>query len=111
MDRPNRSDTLYIPVNIKTRFEFFDGYGMSELIYTAITAGTSGLIAVFIYAAAKNTMLCVLLVLITVAASVMALSKDQSNLSVIDQMRFMIRFVKTQQSFPYYYTDEWRDKP
>lgn len=110
MERPNRSDTLYIPVNIKTRTEFFSGYGMTELTYTAMATGISGLIAFFIYAATGKTMLCVLIVLITVAASVTMLSKDQSNQSVIDQLRFMARFMRTQRNFPYHYTDDWSDK-
>ena len=36
---------LYIPLNIKTRFEFFDGYGIAELIPTIIAAVVSGFIA------------------------------------------------------------------
>ena len=107
MEQTSRNDTLYIPVNIKTRFEFFDGYGVAELVCTAITAGISGLIAISIHAANQNTTLCVLTVLITVAASVMALSKDQSNQSIIDQVRFMLRFMKTQRKYPYYYKQEW----
>ena len=109
MERTGRNDTLYIPVNIKTRLEFFDGYGVAELIYTTIAAGVSGLIAVFLYTFTGNITLCILIVLITVATSVMALLKDQSNQSVIDQIRFMVRFMKTQRKFTYYYKQEWGD--
>ena len=109
MERTGRNDTLYIPVNIKTRLEFFDGYGVAEFVYTAIATGISGLIAVSLYAVTGNTTLCILILLITVAASVMALLKDQSNQSVTDQIRFMVRFMKRQRKFPYYYKQEWGD--
>lgn len=104
-----RNESLYIPVNIKTRFEFFDGNGMAELFYTVIAAAVSGFIALTVHATTGNTTLCVLIVLITVAASVMALSKDQSNQSVLDQLRFMVRFIKAQRKYHYHYTPEWGD--
>ena len=30
---------LYVPTNVKTRLEFFNGFGVSELITTVIVAG------------------------------------------------------------------------
>ncbi len=104
-----RRESLYIPVNIKTRYEFFDGYGIAELFYSALTAAVTGCIALTIYAATNNTVLCVLIVLVSVAASVMALSKDQSNQSILDQLRFMVRFMRGQKKYPYAYANEWGD--
>lgn len=105
---PNES--LYIPVNIKTRFEFIEGYGIKELFYTAISAAVSGAIAVALNTITGNTALCVLIVLITVATSVMALTKDQSNQSIVDQIKFMLRFLRTQRKFKYRFTCEWGDE-
>ncbi len=110
MEATTRShESLYIPVNIKTRFEFFDGYGISELIYTAISTLVSGIIAFTIHSTTGNTTLAVLIVLITIATSIGALAKDHSNQSVLDQLRFMMRFMRKQRKFQYYYTDEWSD--
>ena len=102
---PNTS--LYIPVNIKTRFEFFDGYGVTELIPTIIAAIVSGFFALIIHTVMGGAILPVLLVLITVAASVMALAKGENNMSVVDQTKCVLRFSREQRKYPYYYTDEW----
>ena len=102
---PNTS--LYVPVNIKTRFEFFDGYGVTELIPTVIAALVSGFFAFIAHAATDGAIVPVLIVLITIAASVMALSKGENNMSVIDQTKCVLRFSREQRKYPYYYTDEW----
>jgi hypothetical protein len=101
--------SLYIPVNIKTRFEFFDGYGVKELIPTIAAALASGFFAFVIHALAGGTILPVLLVLVTIAASVMALAKGESNMSAVDQVKCVLRFTREQREYPYYYTDEWSD--
>jgi len=101
--------SLYIPVNIKTRFEFFDGYGVSELLPTIFAALVSGFLAFIIHAIAGGTIMPVLTVLITVSASVMALAKGDQNMSVIDQAKCVLRFSREQRHYPYYYTDEWGD--
>ena len=104
------STNLYIPVNIKTRFEFFDGYGVKELIPTIIAALVSGFFAFIIHAAAGGAILPVLIVLVTIAASVMALAKGENNMSVVDQTKCVLRFSREQKNYPYYYTDEWSDE-
>jgi len=101
--------SLYIPVNIKTRHEFFDGYGVAELLPTIIAALVSGFFAFVIHALAGGTILPVLVVLVTVAASVMALAKGENNMSVVDQVKCVLRFSREQRKYPYHYTDEWSD--
>ena len=49
---------LYILVNTKTRFEFFDGYGIAELIPTIIAAVVSGFIAFIVKQLDKNKKKC-----------------------------------------------------
>lgn len=100
---------LYIPVNIKTRFEFFDGYGFRELVPTVAAALVSGFFAFVIHAAAGGAILPVLIVLVTVAASVTALAKGENNMSVIDHTKCVVRFAREQRKYDYYYTDEWEN--
>jgi len=38
---------------------------------------------------------------------VMMLTKDHSNISVVDQVGFMVRFARSQKFYPYKYLDEW----
>ncbi|MDR2903669.1 MAG: hypothetical protein LBU77_04110 [Clostridiales bacterium] len=102
-------NNLYIPVNIKTRFEFFDGYGMTELISTIIIASVSGFFALIIHTATNDAIMPILIVLVAVAASVMALEKGENNMSMIDHIKSLVRFSREQRQYPYYYTDEWSD--
>lgn len=67
----------------------------------------AGAIDTIIYMLTKNTALSVVFILSAIAGSVMMLTKDQSNVSVVDQMIFMIRFSKSQKRYRYRYLDEW----
>jgi hypothetical protein len=96
-------------VNIKTRFEFFDGYGFAELIPTVIAALVSGLIAFIVHSTAEGVIVPVLIVLVTIAASVMSLSKGENNMSVIDHTKCILRFSREQRKYPYMFSDEWGD--
>ena len=98
---------LYIPVNIKIRFEFFDGYGVAELIPTIIAAVVSGFIAFTAYTITGGATVPVLIVLVTVAAAVTALTKGENNQSVTDQVGHIVRFMREQRLYEYYYTDDW----
>jgi hypothetical protein len=100
---------LYIPVNIKTRFEFFDGYGFAELVPTIMAALVSGFVAFIVHAATGGATTPVLIVLVTIAASVTALAKGESSMSVADQTKCVIRFAREQRVYQYYFTDEWGD--
>jgi len=45
---------------------------------------------------------------VAIAGSVMMLTKDHTNISVVDQVGFMVRFARSQKYYPYKYQDEWR---
>ena len=49
----------------------------------------------------------VILVLSGIFGSVMMTTKDQSNLSVVDQVQNLVRFLRSQKVYPYRYGDEW----
>ena len=98
---------LYIPVNIQIRFEFFDGYGLSELIPTVIIALFSGFVAFIAHILTDGTVLSVLIVLVTIAGSIMVLTKGENNQSMTDQIGHIVRFMREQRVYKYFYTDEW----
>jgi len=52
----------------------------------------------------------VLLVLVTIAVSVTVQVKDGSNQSAIDQVKYVIRFLREQKVYRYYYTYEFPKK-
>lgn len=100
-------ETLYIPLGLKTRTEIFDGFGKEELFKSIIVTLIAGVIDSIIYFVNKSTTFCVVFILSSIAGSVMMLTKDKSNISVVDQIKFMIRFHKSQKIYRYKYLDEW----
>jgi len=77
------------------------------LLATMIAAFVSGFIAFLIHAFTNGVIMPVLCVLVTIAASVSAQVKDASNQSVIDQIKHVLRFIKGQKKYPYYYSNEF----
>lgn len=100
--------TLYIPQGLKTQVEIFDGFGKEELFKTIIITLIAGVVDVAIYLITKNTAIAVVFILTAIAGSVMMLTKDKTNISVVDQIGFMIKFFRSQKKYKYKYLDEWK---
>ena len=103
-----KKNALYIPQGLKTRVEIFDGYGREELVKTILVTGVAGVTDILLYLIFKNTVVSVVFILVAIAGSVMMLTKDHTNISVVDQVGFMIKFARSQKKYPYKYQDEWR---
>ncbi|HSH51651.1 MAG TPA: hypothetical protein VK982_07995 [Bacteroidales bacterium] len=101
------SNSLYIPLGLKERNELWDGFGKEEAIKALIFNIFTGIIDALIYFSTKNLIFCVVFILVSVGGSIMMLTKDTTNLSVVDQIRNMLRFAKSQKYYPYKYRDEW----
>ncbi|PKM54002.1 MAG: hypothetical protein CVV00_10080 [Firmicutes bacterium HGW-Firmicutes-5] len=100
--------SLYIPQGLKTRVEIFDGYGKEELVKTILVTIIVGLVDASMYLIFKNVVMSVVTILITIAGSVMMLTKDKTNISVVDQIGFMVRFARSQKVYKYKYLEEWK---
>lgn len=105
--RKNKDYSLYIPQGLKTRVEIFDGYATEELFKTIIVIILAGAISYILYITTKNTAISIVTLLVSVAGSVIMQTKDKSNISVVDQLGFMIKFAKSQKRYKYIYLDEW----
>lgn len=103
-----KKNPLYIPQGLKTRVEIFDGFGKEELFKTIMVTIVVGILDIMYYLIFKNTVVSIVTILVAIAGSVMMLTKDRSNISVVDQVGFMIRFARSQKYYPYKYQDEWR---
>lgn len=101
-------DTLYIPLGLKERNEFWDGFGKEELIKALIFIAFTGVIDIFIYFFKRNIIFSMVFILASIGGSLAMLTKDITNLSAVDQIENMIRFSKTQKYYPYRQLDEWR---
>ena len=95
---------LYIPANIKTRLEFFKGYGIKELVITicVMTFFTPLIILINIL---NGTVTAVIVSFIILAGTVIGNAKDDNNICIFEQMKFMIRKLKRQKKYKYRYYD------
>lgn len=100
---------LYIPSNVKTRIEFFKGYGVKELIQTIIVLVLLLPVSIIVYIVKESYLLPVVIEFIGVAGSVIATTKDENNLCVLNQIKYMIEFSKIQKQYRYKYYNKWRD--
>lgn len=100
-------DKLYIPMGVKPETEFFKGFGKKQMGQAAIGSVICGLIAVILWFTTQNVTVTMIAALTGIAGSVMMTAKDQSNLSVVDQIGNMIRYAKSQKIYPYRYGKEW----
>lgn len=100
---------LYIPTNVKTRLEFFKGFGIKELITTVIVMLSMLPISFGIYAVEKNYLVPVILEFLVTAGAVIFNTKDDNNLCVVSQIKYMIEFSKIQKEYIYKYYNKWRD--
>ena len=98
---------LYIPLGVKTEAELFTGFGKKQLFQSIVGSLVMGGIAVLDWLFTGNVTTTVILALAGIFGSVMMTTKDQSNLSVVDQVQNLIRFLRGQKIYPYRYGDEW----
>lgn len=101
----DKKDNLYIPANIKTRLEFFKGFGVKELVITLIVMAIS-LPIIFVIYKLKGTILAVIVFFLVTAGTFISLIKDDNNLCMMEQIRFMIKKSKRQKRYKYKYFDK-----
>lgn len=103
----DKKELLYIPANIKTRVEFFEGFGMSELIMTLIMLIISVIVAITIYNINYNMIVCVFIVLISTAITIALVTKDHNNQSMLDFVIHLIQFCGEQKKYRYVYKEDF----
>lgn len=100
---------LYIPSEVKTRNEFFNGFGKKELLQSIIGTLVFMLISSVLWLIYKNVSLTVVSLLSGIFGSVMMCVKDHNNLSVVDHVINIIKFNRNQQIYPYRALPEWQN--
>ena len=101
------NNTLYIPMGVKTENEFFSGFGKKELLQAAVGAVLALIVSVFVFLVSLNIAYTMIGVLAGIAGSVMMVTKDQYNMSVVTQVANLIRFSRSQKIYPYVCGKEW----
>ncbi len=100
-------EKLYIPMGVKPETEFFKGFGKKQMAQAAIGSLICGTVALILWFTTQSVTTTMIAALTGIAGSVMMTAKDQSNLSVVDQIGNMVRFAKSQKIYPYKYGKEW----
>lgn len=103
-----REKPLYIPQGLKLRKEIFNGYGKEELMKTILVTLVAGVIDALQFFVTRNTVVTIVFMLVAVSGAVLMLTKDNSNISVVDQMGFIIRYQFGQKKYKYVYRMERR---
>ena len=98
---------LYIPSDVKSENELFNGFGKRELLQSMAGILFGCLAAGAVWLLFQNVAATVVTILTGIFGSVMMCTKDQNNLSVADQIVNMIRFSRNQQIYPYRAMWEW----
>ena len=87
---------LNIPVNLKTRTEFIEGFGVQELLQTIIIGCIGTIISLLFYLVVRNDFFAILLAFIFFAGGFFITIKDAFPLSLLDQFIISYKFSKTQ---------------
>ncbi len=94
-------ETLLIPQGIKQKTEIFDGFGKTELYQTIVVTIIAGILTAIIYLLFHNILTCVVFLMVTVCGTIMILTRDNHNMSVVKQASLYIKFVNSQKLFRY----------
>ncbi|WP_018305483.1 hypothetical protein [Desulfitobacterium hafniense] len=108
MENQNSGNTLYIPVGLKSKPEYFDGFGKEERKQASLICLIGGVCDIVFFLVTTNISVTIVSMMVIGAGSVMMTIKDRTNLSAIDQIRNMLHFAKSQKEYPYVSLDEWK---
>ena len=100
---------LYIPLGVKTEREIFSGFGRKQLFQSIIGTLCFGALSALVYLVSQNVAFTLVVLMFGAVGSVMMTTKDQSNLSVVDHVQNMIRFIRGQKIYPYQFRTKWRE--
>lgn len=97
----NTNIKLEVPTNVRTRIEFFSGYGLNELKSTSIALLIAIPIGILVNVLFKNLFVSILAIFIIISATVIFTIKDNHNQSVSKMIMHLIKFLKEQKNYQY----------
>ena len=92
---------LRIPKTIKTKTEFFIGFGVAELVKTIIISTIASVFAYIIYLIKNETITPVFIVITSATISVVLFTKNSINFSLFDYILNIIKFQLSQKQYKY----------
>lgn len=93
--------SIKIPSQIRLQTEFFEGFGMEELIRTIIVLAISSVIAYFVYKITHTTLLATFLIIGNTIIAVVFFTKNRSGFSMMDNIKNIIKYELMQKGYKY----------
>lgn len=93
--------TINIPAQIKLKTEFFEGYGIEELVKTIIVFAVASVIGYIIYLFTKVTLYSTFFVIGSVVIAVVFFTKNRNNFSMADGIKNLIKYELMQKRYKY----------
>ncbi len=98
----NEVKKLYIPVNVKTKFEIYEGFGTAELISTVLCSIPASLVLFLIKTVlGKSFGFFALGVMVIFIASAFIFVRDRTNQNVVDYVKNILIFNGRQKRYIY----------
>lgn len=106
----NEETKLYIPSNVRNSPGIFQGTGKGINHYTnCISGNNSNSNNILLFRKQKLSITSYYRNGKGVVASIaISTTKDDNNLCIVNQIKYMIKFAKMQKNFEYKYFDKWR---
>lgn len=92
---------INIPSQIRLKTEFFDGYGVEELVKTIIVFAISCVIGYIIYLFTKVTLFSTFFVIGSVVVAVVFFTKNRNNFSMADGITNIVKYELMQKRYKY----------
>lgn len=92
---------IKIPRQIRLKTEFFEGFGIEELIKTVFVGAISAILAFIWNRFTGNTIIATLFVIGIIIVSVIALIKGNNNFSMADTISNILKFEFMQKEYKY----------
>lgn len=98
-------ETLYIPTNIATRFEFLPGLGMWEAILGAAAGAVAALVSYLFLSFYSGLVLTIIIAV----GTTMTFMKNEINMSIADHIKAAVLFAKGQKKYDFVWHDRFTE--
>lgn len=102
-----KKENLYIPMGIKEKNEFWEGFGNEELKGASIFILISLVMNIILNILIGSIFFFVAFTIISIAIGGMIFTKGSTNLSVVNQIENMRSFSNSQKKYYYKSLNEW----
>lgn len=92
---------ISIPSQIRLKTEFFEGYGIEELVKTIIVFAVSSVIGYIIYLFTKIMLVSTFFVIGSIVIAVVFLTKNRNGFSMADNIKNIIKYELMQKRYKY----------